>query len=35
MAQLNPRIVAKLQRIPDAAVEAARLAMEEGAEEVC
>lgn len=35
MAQLNPRIVAKLQRIPDVAVQAARLAMEEGAEEIC
>ncbi|GEK71342.1 HK97 gp10 family phage protein [Paracoccus denitrificans] len=35
MAQLNPRIVAKLKRIPDVAVEAAREAMEEGAEEIC
>lgn len=34
MAQLNPRIVAKLKRIPDAAVTAARDAMEEGAQEV-
>ena len=35
MAQLNPRIVAKLKQIPDVAVNAARQAMEEGAEEVC
>ncbi|KJZ31633.1 hypothetical protein TW83_07670 [Paracoccus sp. S4493] len=35
MAQLNPRIVAKLKQIPAAAVDAARLAMEEGAEEIC
>lgn len=35
MAQLNPRIVAKLKRIPDIAVDAAREAMEEGAEEIC
>lgn len=35
MAQLSPRIVAKLQQIPAVAVEAARQAMEEGAEEVC
>lgn len=35
MAQLNPRIVRKLKQIPDVAVEAARQAMEEGAEEVC
>ncbi|MGA0615326.1 HK97-gp10 family putative phage morphogenesis protein [Paracoccus sp. KR1-242] len=35
MAQLNPRIVAKLKQIPDLAVEAASLAMEEGAEEIC
>ena len=35
MAQLNPRIVAKLKQIPAVAVDAARLAMEEGAAEVC
>lgn len=35
MAQLNPRVVAKLKQIPAVAVEAARLAMEEGAEEIC
>lgn len=29
-----PRIVAKLKRIPDVAVDAARLAMEEGAQEI-
>lgn len=34
MAQLSPRIVAKLKRIPDVAVEAARAAMEEAAQEV-
>lgn len=35
MAALNPRIVAKLKQIPAVAVDAARVAMEEGAEEVC
>lgn len=35
MAELNPRIVAKLKQIPDVAVQAARVAMEEGAEEIC
>lgn len=35
MAQLSPRIVAKLKQIPAVAVDAARVAMEEGAEEVC
>lgn len=35
MAQLNPRIVAKLKQIPAVAVDAARVAMEEGAEEIC
>lgn len=35
MTQLNPRIVAKLKRIPAVAVDAAREAMEEGAEEIC
>lgn len=35
MAQLNPRIVAKLKQIPAVAVDAARDAMEEGAEEIC
>ena len=35
MATLNPRIVAKLKQIPDVAVQAARQAMEEGAEEIC
>ena len=35
MAQLNPRIAAKLKQIPDVAVQAARQAMEEGAEEIC
>lgn len=34
MAQLNPRIVAKLKRIPDVAVAAAARAMEEGAEDI-
>lgn len=34
MAELNPRIVAKLKQIPDVAVEAARVAMEEGAQEI-
>lgn len=34
MAQLNPRILAKLKRIPDVAVNAARQAMEEGAQEI-
>lgn len=34
MVQLNPWIEAKLKRIPDIAVEAARRAMEEGAEEI-
>lgn len=34
MAELSPRIVAKLKQIPDVAVEAARLAMEEGAQEI-
>ena len=34
MAQLNPRIEAKLKQIPAAAVDAARAAMEEGAKEV-
>lgn len=34
MAQLNPRIVAKLKRIPAVAVDAARIAMEEGAQEI-
>lgn len=34
MAQLNPRIAAKLKRIPDVAVEAAARAMEDGAEEI-
>lgn len=34
MATLNPRIVRKLQQIPAVAVDAARLAMEEGAEEI-
>lgn len=34
MAELNPRIAAKLKRIPDVAVEAAREAMEEGAQEI-
>ena len=35
MATLHPRIAAKLKQIPAVAVEAARLAMEEGAEEFC
>lgn len=35
MAELNPRIVAKLKRIPAVAVDAARIAMEEGAEDIC
>lgn len=34
MAQLNPRVAAKLKQIPDVAVEAARKAMEDGAEEI-
>ncbi len=34
MAQLNPRIVAKLRQVPDVAVDAARKAMEEGAQEI-
>lgn len=34
MAQLNPRIVAKLKQIPEVAVDAARFAMEEGAQEI-
>ncbi|MFG6083918.1 HK97-gp10 family putative phage morphogenesis protein [Paracoccus litorisediminis] len=34
MAQLNPRIAAKLKRVPAVAVEAVRLAMEEGAQEI-
>lgn len=34
MAQLNPRIAAKLKQIPDVAVEAARQAMEDGADEI-
>lgn len=34
MAQLNPRIVAQLKRIPEVAVDAARVAMEEGAQEI-
>ena len=34
MAELSPRIVAKLKRIPDAAVDAAKRAMEEGAQEI-
>ncbi|QEU08769.1 HK97-gp10 family putative phage morphogenesis protein [Paracoccus yeei] len=34
MAQLNPRIVAKLKQIPEVAVDAARQAMEEGAQEI-
>lgn len=34
MAELNPRIAAKLKRIPDIAVDAAREAMEEGAQEI-
>ena len=34
MAQLSPRIVAKLKQIPDVAVDAARQAMEEGAQEI-
>lgn len=34
MAQLSPRIVAKLKRIPDVAVDAAKRAMEEGAQEI-
>lgn len=34
MADLNPKIAAKLKRIPDVAVEAARIAMEEGAQEI-
>lgn len=34
MATLNPRIVAKLKQIPDVAVDAARQAMEEVAQEI-
>jgi len=34
MATLNPRVVAKLKQIPDFAVDAARIAMEEGAQEI-
>lgn len=34
MAQLNPRIEAKLKQIPAVAVDAARIAMEEGAKEI-
>ena len=34
MAQLSPRIAAKLKRIPDMAVDAAKRAMEEGAQEI-
>lgn len=34
MAQLSPRIVAKLRQIPAIAVEAARQAMEEGAQDI-
>lgn len=34
MAQLNPRIAAKLKQIPTVAVDAARQAMEEGAQEI-
>ena len=34
MSQLSPRIVAKLKQIPDVAVDAARAAMEEGAQEI-
>ena len=34
MATLSPRIVAKLKQIPAVAVEAARLAMEEGADQI-
>lgn len=34
MAELSPRIIAKLKQIPDVAVAAARIAMEEGAQEV-
>lgn len=34
MAELSPRIVAKLKQIPDVAVEAARIAMEAGAQEI-
>lgn len=34
MAQLDPRIEAKLKQVPAVATEAARLAMEEGAKEV-
>ncbi|WP_313349790.1 HK97-gp10 family putative phage morphogenesis protein [Paracoccus sp. (in: a-proteobacteria)] len=34
MAQLNPRIIAKLKQIPAVAVDAARIAMEEGAQEI-
>ncbi|MEE2860843.1 MAG: HK97-gp10 family putative phage morphogenesis protein [Pseudomonadota bacterium] len=34
MAELNPRILEKLKQIPDVAVDAARKAMEEGAEEI-
>ncbi|WP_347268808.1 HK97-gp10 family putative phage morphogenesis protein [Paracoccus sp. (in: a-proteobacteria)] len=34
MAELNPRIVDKLKQIPAVAVDAARVAMEEGAQEI-
>ena len=34
MVEINPRIAMKLKQIPDVAVEAARQAMEEGAEEI-
>jgi HK97 gp10 family phage protein len=34
MAELNPRVIAKLRQIPDVAVDAARQAMEEGAAEM-
>ena len=34
MAQLSPRIVAKIKQIPDVAVDAARQAMEEVAQEI-
>lgn len=34
MATLSPRIVAKLKKVPAVAVDAARVAMEEGAQEI-
>lgn len=34
MAELNPSVAAKLRQIPDVAVDAARRAMEDGAEEI-